>query len=149
MNVRMKQFRVLLVDDNPDHRFFIKRALRGVEDVEFSVDAVVDGEEALAFLRGEDQWEDRRLPHMVMLDLRMPRKSGLEVLAEMRDDDLLRAVPVCVLTSSDRPQDVREAFSLGTNSYVVKSGDVEGLRREIRAVSDFWTRTSLVPEPLG
>lgn len=144
----MKLFRVLLVDDNPDHRFFIKRALNGVDDVEFEVETVGDGEEALSYLRREGKWQDAKMPHMVMLDLRMPRKSGLEVLAEMRGDDTLRAIPVCVLTSSDRPQDVREAYSLGTNSYVVKSGDIDGLRREIEAVSEFWTTTSKVPEPL-
>ncbi len=142
----MSTFRILVVDDNPDHRFFIKRALAGV-GTDMAVDTVSDGEEALGFLRAEAPFEDRKAPHMVLLDLRMPRLSGLEVLAEMRKDDALRAVPVVVLTSSDRPQDVREAYEAGTNSYVVKSGDVEGLRREIASLSEFWMGTSRVPEP--
>ncbi len=145
----MKPFRVLLVDDNPDHRFFIQRALAGVAKAELHVDTVNDGEEALAFLRREGEYADVALPHIVLLDLRMPRKSGIEVLMDMRADERLRPVPVVVLTSSDRPQDVLTAYENGTNSYVVKSGDMDGLRREIAAVSEFWTSTSRVPEPAG
>lgn len=144
----MNKFRILLVDDNPDHRFFIKRALDGVTTAELQVHSVNDGEEALAYLRGEEPFTERAMPHMVLLDLRMPRKSGLEVLAEMREDEALKPVPVVVLTSSDRPQDIREAYTAGTNSYVVKSGDVDGLRREIQSLSEFWTGTSVVPEPV-
>ncbi len=143
----MKQFRILLVDDNPDHRFFIKRALNGVADMELHVDAAADGEEALSSLRREGAFADRRLPHMVLLDLRMPRKSGLEVLEEMRADPDLRGVPVCVLTSSDRAEDIRAAYDLGTNTYVVKSGDADDLRAEVAAVREFWTAISRVPEP--
>lgn len=143
----MKEFRILLVDDNPDHRFFITRALHDDAGDHLAVDSVADGEEAMAFLRGEDGFVDRTPPHLVILDLRMPRMSGLEVLEQMRQDEQLRSTPVCVLTSSDRAEDVSRAYHLGTNAYVVKKGDLDGLRREVAHVRSFWTSTSRVPEP--
>lgn len=143
----MKEFRILLVDDNPDHVFLIKRALDELTDMDLRVEVAADGEEAMAFLRQQGRFADRALPHMVLLDLRMPRKGGLEVLEDMRSDDALRPIPVCVLTSSDRDEDIRSAYHLGTNAYVVKSGDADALRREITGIRDFWTTVSRVPEP--
>lgn len=145
----MKEFRILLVDDNPDHVFLIKRALGELSDLDLLVDVAEDGEQAMARLRRQSEFAAQPLPHMLLLDLRMPRKTGLEVLEEMRQDDELRSIPVCVLTSSDRDEDIRTAYHLGTNAYVVKSGDAEDLRREITAVREFWTTVSRVPERDG
>lgn len=143
----MKPVRVLVADDNEDHRFFIQRALKGVRGVELEVDTVVDGEEALDYLKQRGRFADQPRPHMVLLDLRMPRRNGLEVLEVVKQDPELRKIPICVLTSSDRPEDVEEAYLRGTNSYVIKSSDIEGIRRELQTVSEYWTATAALPEP--
>jgi CheY-like chemotaxis protein len=143
----VKPVRVLVADDNEDHRFFIQRALKGVQGVELEVDTVVDGEEALDYLEQRGRFVGQPRPHMVLLDLRMPRRNGLEVLEVVKQDPDLRKIPICVLTSSDRPEDVEEAYLRGTNSYVIKSSDIEGIRRELQTVSEYWTATAALPEP--
>jgi CheY-like chemotaxis protein len=139
---------VLVAEDNEDHRFFIKRALDGVRSVDLDVVTVSDGEEALEYLqrRGRYSTETPR-PHMVLLDLRMPRRNGLEVLEVVKADPELRKIPICVLSSSDRPEDIDEAYLRGTNSYVIKSSDLDGIRRELQNVSEYWTSTVTLPEP--
>jgi CheY-like chemotaxis protein len=139
---------VLVAEDNEDHRFFIKRALGGVRGVDLDVVTVSDGEEALEYLQRRGRYGAQTpRPHMVLLDLRMPRRNGLEVLEVVKADPELRKIPVCVLTSSDRPEDIDEAYLRGTNSYVIKSSDLDGIRRELQNVSEYWTSTVTLPEP--
>lgn len=140
----MRHLRVLIVDDNPDHRFLIERALRGLADVALEIMTATDGEEAMEVLRGNG--EGHR-PHVMLLDLRMPRRSGLEVLAEVKQDPELRRIPVCVLTSSDRKDDIDEAYDHGTNAYVVKAQGVNGLQEALSGVSEFWGSLVALPEP--
>ena len=106
-----------------------------------------DGEEALDFLERRGEHADRPRPHMILLDLKMPRCSGLEVLAHIKSDPDLRSIPVTILTSSDRPEDIEAAYLMGGNSYVVKSPDPAGIRRELASVRSYWTSTAELPEP--
>jgi len=142
-----KPLRILVADDNEDHRFFINRALDGIEGVNLIIESVADGAAVMALLRREGPYEDAERPNLVLLDLRMPHRNGLEVLAEMRADPTLRSIPVCVLTSSDRASDIQAAFDKGTNAYVVKSSDIDELRKRVIEVYDFYTSTSLLPLP--
>lgn len=142
-----KTVRVLVADDNEDHRFLIERALHGVEGVTCEVSSVVDGEEALEYLQQRGRYPAQPRPHVVLLDLRMPRMDGLAVLAEVKGDPVLHTIPICVLTSSDRPDDIDEAYARGTNSYVVKSQDMHGIRDGLRGVSTYWGSLVALPEP--
>ena len=142
----MRTVRVLVVDDNEDHRFLIERALRQLDGVRLEVTSVGDGEEALAHLHGEDSTDLAR-PHVVLLDLRMPRLGGLDVLAEVKNDPELRRIPVCVLTSSDRRDDVDRAYQSGTNAYVVKSQSMGGIRQALAGVAEFWGGLAALPDP--
>lgn len=140
--------RVLVADDNEDHRFLIERALRNINDgVELEVDSVADGEEAMAYLERRGDYAARPRPHVMLLDLRMPRMGGLDVLARVKGDPELQAIPVCVLTSSDRRDDIDEAYRRGTNSYVVKSNDMHDIREGLASVSSYWGRVAALPEP--
>lgn len=140
--------RVLVADDNEDHRFLIERALRNVNDgVELEVDSVADGEEAIAYLERRGDYASRPRPHVMLLDLRMPRMGGLDVLTRVKGDPELQAIPVCVLTSSDRRDDIDEAYRRGTNSYVVKSNDMHDIREGLASVSIYWGRVAALPEP--
>lgn len=139
--------RVLLAEDNADHVFFISRALRGVDGVEFEVESVSDGEEALDFLYRRGDFRDRPRPHLVLLDLRMPRVAGIEVLEVVKSDPELRSIPIAVLTSSDRQQDVDDSYRAGTNTYVIKKPSFDGLAATLGSMSDFWTDVAVLPEP--
>lgn len=143
----MSSFRILVADDNEDHLFFIIRGLRGVEGAEFEIESVRDGEEALDFVYRRGPYADRPRPHLILLDLRMPKVSGLEVLEVLKTDPVLRSIPVSVLTSSDRPEDVDATYRLGANSYVRKSPDPAELRGCLNDVSRYWTSTAVLPEP--
>ncbi len=139
--------RILVADDNDDHRFFITRILEELDGIDLDVASVADGEEVLDYLRQVGEYAGRPRPHLVLLDLRMPRMDGLEVLAHLRSDPDLRRIPVCVLTSSDRHEDVNATYERGGNSYVVKRPDLSGLREELREVSDYWTTIATLPVP--
>ena len=145
----MNPIRVLVAEDNEDHLFFIIRALREVEGLSLEVDSVRDGEEALDFVYRRGRFADQPRPHMILLDLRMPKVSGLEVLERIKSDPDLRMIPISVLTSSDRYEDVEAAYRLGTNSYLLKRSSPSGLREELAEVSTYWASTAVLPEPPG
>lgn len=142
----MKQVRVLVAEDNEDHRFLTMRALRDVKGVRIDVEGVRDGEEVLAYVQQQGAYKGKPLPHVIFLDLRMPRLSGLEVLERLKGDPALACIPVVVLTSSDRAEDVDAAYRLGTNSYVTKPSLGTDLQAGLRKVADYWTARSELPE---
>ncbi len=134
-----RHVRVLVAEDNEDHLFLTTLALQSRPDVEVEVIAVRDGVEAIEYLAGDGTAPPtEEPPDLVLLDLSMPRRSGLQVLADIKDDKRLQSVPVVVLTSSDQPEDIRQSYDLGANSYVTKSGDLTQL-------VDYWIRTACLP----
>src|SRR5512140_3199044 len=112
---------VLLVEDNPDDAEFTLRALRKA-NVAVRLAHAEDGVQALEFMFASGRWSDRPSapPRVVLLDLKLPRIDGREVLRRIKSDARTRAVPVVVLTSSREPSDVQRSYELGANSYVVK-----------------------------
>ena len=137
----MTTLRVLVADDNEDHLFLTVRALQEVPDVDLEIETVTDGEQALGAVYGD------RPPHLILLDLKMPKVNGLEVLERIKSDDTLRTIPIVVLTSSERREDVDTAYRLGTNCYVTKPSTGAGLREGLRRVSSYWTTLATLPEP--
>jgi len=113
---------ILLVEDNPDDELLTLRALRKNKILN-DVTVVRDGAEALDYLFGAGQYagrDTRDMPQVVLLDLKLPKLDGLEVLRRLRADELTRRLPVVVLTSSDEEQDILASYDLGANSYVRK-----------------------------
>jgi two-component system, chemotaxis family, response regulator Rcp1 len=143
----IRTVRILLAEDNEDHRFLITRALHGIEDLDLEVEAVRDGAEALDFVYRRGDYGDRPRPHLILLDLRMPRVHGIEVLEVLKNDPDLRSIPIAVLTSSDRQQDIDASYRAGSNAYLRKRPRFAELREELRAMSEFCTRVALLPEP--
>jgi CheY-like chemotaxis protein len=110
---------------------------------------VYDGDEAIAYLSGTGKYANRSeypLPILLLLDLRMPRKSGLDVLEWIRQQPSLSALRIIVLTTSDLSQDVNRAYQLGANSYIVKPVDMEQLVRVSQAVKGYWLWMNKAPE---
>jgi CheY-like chemotaxis protein len=121
-----KQFRILLADDSEDDRFLFARALRKLDDLQL-VHQVENGEETIAYLRGDVQFADRArhpFPDLLLLDLKMPRLDGFDVLSWMKDAGC-KPASVVVFSSSPLPQDVRKALELGADSYQLKPRHVE------------------------
>lgn len=139
--------RVLLAEDNIDHAFFTTRAFQEAHPGELQMHTVTDGEQVLAYLRRQGEYADVPRPHLVVLDLRMPKLSGLEVLEEMRQDEDLSRIPVVVLSSSDRVEDVTESYARGANSYVTKPASLTGLREGVGELARYWIDIASLPEP--
>ena len=137
----MTTLRVLVADDNDDHIFLTVRALQEMPDVRLEIETAADGEEALGVVYG------RRPPHLILLDLKMPKVNGLEVLERLKSDERLRTIPIVVLSSSERQEDVDTAYRLGTNSYVTKPATGAGLREGLRRVASYWTTLVTLPGP--
>ena len=137
---------ILLVEDNPDDVELTLRALRR-NNVENGVEVVRDGAEALDFLFGAGAYENRDtsvLPVVVLLDLKMPKIDGLEVLRRLRSDERTKLLPVVILTSSDEEQDIVQGYNLGANSYVRKPVDFDKFCEAVRQLRLYW---SLLNEP--
>jgi len=130
---------VLLVEDSPTDVLFMRRAWKAAE-VGRTLQVAKDGEEALAYLAGEGIYADRStypVPAYVLLDLKIPLLSGLEVLAWIRKNILLRELPVYILTSSEQPDDVRRAKELGISEYLVKPNSYSDLLALVRRIASF------------
>jgi len=99
---------------------------------------VEDGEEALAFLRGEGKHQHAPRPDMVLLDLNLPRMDGRELLGIIKSDSVLRMVPVVVLTTSQAERDIMSSYSLHANAYITKPVDMDQFTRVVKSIDEFW-----------
>jgi CheY-like chemotaxis protein len=130
---------ILLVEDNHDDAFFMRRAFEAV-GVGNQVSIMADGEAAIEFFNGPDTGDEMKRPCMVLLDVKLPLKNGLEVLEVIRSRDDLRTIPVIMLSSSNEPSDVSRALHLGANAYVVKPAAYGDLTKLVASIRDFWLR---------
>jgi CheY-like chemotaxis protein len=133
---------VLVAEDNPDDALLLRRALEKA-GIRARLKIVSDGEEMLLYLQGLGAFANRAtnpLPSLVILDLKMPRKSGLEVLAWMGENPELSVVPTIVLSASNLDADVRSAYNLGANTYFVKPTTFDELVETMRTVETYWRK---------
>lgn len=130
---------ILLVEDDSDHALLTVRALRKCNLANELVH-VGDGAEALDYLNGTGAWQGKNpaLPQVVLLDLKLPKVDGLEVLRQMRSDERTRPVPVVILTSSDEERDVVAGYRLGANSYVRKPVNFDQFMEATRQLGLYW-----------
>ena len=133
--------KVLLVEDDPDHVFLVRRALGDLAGVAVTVEVAGDGEQALQRL-ARARFEPGGQPRLVLLDLKMPRLGGLEVLRRIRADESTQRLPVVVLTSSERQEDREEALRQGATWFVCKPTDGRRFRSEIQQLADRWAQVT-------
>ena len=129
---------ILHVEDDPNDTLLLQHACRKAGIV-FDLQAVSDGDQAIAYLRGTNDFSDRRrypMPQLILLDLKMPRVSGFDVLAWLQSDDKLRKLPVVVLTSSNHDADIKRAYDLGARSYLVKPVGFEALVELVKTLPE-------------
>ena len=130
-------FHILLVEDNPGDVRLTQEALKSSKlQVELSV--ARDGVEVLSYLRNEGKFADAQKPDLILLDLNLPRKSGLEVLAEIKADDNLKNIPVVILTTSESEEDILRSYNLHANCYVTKPVDMNQFLKIVQQIEIFW-----------
>ncbi|HEU4867609.1 MAG TPA: response regulator [Actinomycetota bacterium] len=137
---------ILLVEDNPGDVELTEDALRRSK-VATKVSVVTDGEDAMNYLRQQCAYEEETMPDLVLLDLNLPRKDGMEVLKEMKDDPNLRHIPVVVLTTSEAERDILASYELGANCFISKPVDLTEFRKVVESIDDFWFTIVKLPSP--
>ncbi len=138
---------ILLVEDNPDDELLTVRALKK-NNIANRIEVVRDGQEALDFMFAEGEYEGRDpldLPQVILLDLKLPKLNGLEVLRELRGHERTGPVPVVVLTSSNEERDMIESYQLGANSYVRKPVDFDQFVEAARQLGLYWMLLNQTP----
>ena len=133
-------FPILLVEDDPNDVWLVKHAFQSA-NISNPLRIVNDGQEAIDYIKGNGAYSDRGafpLPKLVLLDLKMPRLNGFDVIGWMRRHYPWKLTPIIILSSSALPQDVNRAYELGANAYMVKPADYRALERLFRTIADFW-----------
>ena len=140
-------FNVLLVEDDLNDIFLVKRAFK-IAQIPTPLQVATDGLEAIAYLKGEGKYADRQmhpLPQLIVMDIKMPRKSGFEVLEWVRAHERLRCLPIIVFSSSPFQEDIDRAYYLGANAYMVKPVESKELQKVVQGVSEYWLNLNLAP----
>jgi CheY-like chemotaxis protein len=135
---------VLIVEDNPGDVELAKEALRETS-LTLDLHVAEDGEEALEFLKREGEFAEAPFVDLVLLDLNMPKKTGHEVLDEMKGDRDLRLTPVVVFTSSSSREDIEGAYDRYANCYITKPAALDELVNVVRAIESFWLTVVRLP----
>lgn len=141
------EMEILLAEDNPRDAEMTMRALRKINFAN-RVHWVHDGEEAMEFLLGTGKYEERAQggkPRLILLDIKMPKVDGIEVLRRVKSSEALRTIPVVVMTSSAEERDIVEAYNLGVNSYIVKPVQFPDFMETVANIGLYWILTNRVP----
>ncbi|MGB7084284.1 MAG: response regulator [Phormidesmis sp.] len=147
----LNNYGLLLVEDDSNDVFLIQRAFQRSSSnagLTMPINTVADGDEAIQYLSGQGFYADRGqypIPSLILLDLKLPRRSGLEVLGWLRAQPVLRRIPVVVLTSSQERVDVDRAYEIGVNSYLVKPVTFNALEEMISALHKYWLKVNQYP----
>ncbi|HXB94151.1 MAG TPA: response regulator [Puia sp.] len=145
----LNQVEVLLVEDNSHDAEMTIRALKKV-NLANNLVHVRDGEEALDFIFARGKFSGREtsgLPKVILLDIKMPKVDGIEVLRQLKASEHSRLIPIVIMTSSKEEQDIINSYQLGVNSYVVKPVDFEGFARAVSQLGLYWLLTNQPPLP--
>jgi len=142
----VKKIDILLVEDSRDDILIAEEALKKSESIDKKLHVVHDGVEALRFLRGEGKYAQAPRPHLILLDLNLPRKSGMEVLEEIKRDEALMTIPVIVFSTSRDEEDVVNSYRLHANCYISKPFDFSRFVEVIRSIDQFWFSMVTLPK---
>ncbi|SRR5579862_7628989 len=143
-----KSEHILLAKDNEDYALLLQRAIE-TANIDANLQIVRDGQEAIDYLTGAEPYADRTrhpFPKLVLLDLKMPRMDGFEVLSAVRQRLGFTRLPVIVLTNSDNPADIKRAYELGATSYFQKPDSLEGLDEMIHVLHAYWLKFNHFPD---
>lgn len=144
-----QSFSVLLVEDDLNDIFLVKRAFK-LARVKNPLQVVTDGQEAVSYLKGDGKYADREqfpLPKLMVMDIKMPRRSGFEVLEWIKGNPgPLKRIPIVIVSSSEDPSDINRAYELGANAYMVKPVDYRAVEHLFEAITQYWGLECAKPE---
>lgn len=143
-----KRIEILLVEDDPGDTLMIREAFQD-NKITNSLKCLTDGEQAMAYLRRQGEYTGAVRPDLILLDLNLPRMDGREVLAEIKEDDDLKAIPVVVLTTSAAEEDILRSYRLHANAYVTKPVDFERFIEVVRQIDQFFVSVVKLPTQPG
>ena len=138
---------ILLIEDNPGDAILTQRAFRQAR-IANNITVAKNGEDAMEILHRRGKYSDAHVPDLVLLDLNLPRKSGQEVLEEIKSDPVLKHIPVVILTSSKAKQDVEKAYEHHVNSFIIKPGNIDGFSEIVTTVENYWFNLVVLPDSL-
>jgi CheY-like chemotaxis protein len=141
---QLRPIEILLVEDNPGDARLTREAFREGK-IRNNLHHTHDGIEALAFMRREGAYATAPTPDIILLDLNLPKKDGRQVLQELKQDPILRLIPVVVLTTSEAEQDILRSYQLHANCYITKPVDLEKFIAIVRGIEDFWLAIVTLP----
>jgi chemotaxis family two-component system response regulator Rcp1 len=139
-----KQIDILLVEDNPGDARLAKEALKDSKLIN-KLYLAVDGIDAMDFLYHKGKYADTVHPDLILLDLNLPRKDGREVLAEIKNDETLKRIPVVILTISKAEEDIIKSYNLHANCYITKPIDLNQFMKVVKSIEDFWLTIVKLP----
>lgn len=139
--------RMLLIEDDPSHRLLIRRSLEN-HGVSNEVSEAVDGQDGLDYIYGVGVYADRKkypMPDLVILDIKMPRIDGFGVLEKLKSDPKMKRIPVIMLTTSSRDEEIAKGYECGANAYVTKPLDFDDFAKKLHDLKMFWVLTAEIP----
>lgn len=147
----MEEKLILLIEDNPDDELLALRALKK-NNITSNVVVVRDGLEAVNYLFAEGEYADRDkndIPDVILLDLKLPKLDGVEVLKRIRENDVTCMIPVVMLTSSNEERDIMNAYKVGANSFICKPVDFEQFLEATKQIGTYWLHLNVTPMGLS
>lgn len=140
----IKSINILLVEDNPGDIRLTQEVLKDGKICN-TLNVVMDGEEAISFLKKTGKYKDAILPDIILLDLNLPKKDGRQVLAEIKNDPVLKLIPIIVLTTSSSEQDILNTYANHANAYITKPVDFDQFINVVRSIENFWLTIVKLP----
>lgn len=143
LGIKKNLKKILLVEDNPGD---IRLTQEVLEETKLDVDLFVvsDSEDVMDFLLGQGSYSESVIPDIILLDLNMPKKTGHEVLIEIKSNENLKRIPVIILSTSNATYDVKKAYNSNANAYMVKPLDFDDYLNSFQSLYDFWLKTAII-----
>lgn len=136
-DIMARPIQILLVEDNPGDVRLTREALVDAKVLN-KLNVVIDGLQALKYLRAEDEYKNATRPDLILLDLNLPKMDGRELLEIVKHDPILKTIPVIILTTSDDYSDINNSYGLGANCYITKPVDFEQFMKVMQSLEEFW-----------
>jgi two-component system, response regulator len=143
----MKPITILLIEDNPDHALIIEQGLK-VNSILNQIKVARDGQEALDYLYHQGAYADPEAaprPGLILLDIKLPKMSGLDILQRIKQDPALKPIPVVMLTSSEQEADMKKSYEYGANSYITKPIQFTEFMQKVRQLQLYWVLVNSLP----
>lgn len=144
-NYKVTEPKILLVEDNAADIRLTEKALQNSQIVSI-MHIARDGVEAIDFLKKRGKFSNASSPNLIFLDLNLPKKNGFEVLKEIKQNEDLKRIPVVILTISDSEEDIKKAYNLHTNCYIIKPLEIKDFYKVVNSIIDFWFKIVKFPE---